>query len=157
MSQLALCICLYILVYILIYFPCVFALCFHRWFISLGKEHVYPFPLPPRALNWGSFLGVLNNCLYYPHIGKTMSACNLSKNAKLTTSIKNNVHISLTLNHPVVPNAAQMALQQGSRANSRWSKNTSAATPSHAGGVKDNVFWILFRISSVILCQNTNI
>lgn len=41
---------------------------------------------------------------------KNMSAYNLSKNAELKMNIANDMRVFLTLNYPVVPNVAQMAL-----------------------------------------------
>lgn len=66
-----------------------------------------------------------------------MSAYNLSKNAKLKMHIENNVHVSLTFNHPVVPNVAQMAGDLCKR----WViREQIVAKPSPTGGVKDNAF-----------------
>lgn len=53
---------------------------------------------------------MLNNYIYYPYILKNISASNLSKNAKLKMSLENNVHVPLTLNHPVMPSIAKIDL-----------------------------------------------
>lgn len=96
-------------------FLCIFLFIFHVNLPFVSTDDIFLWGgsiVAPRAPNGGKqiFLA-LNNCFYYPYSLKNMSAYYLSKNAKLKMNIENNMHVSLTLNHPFVPNVAQMALK----------------------------------------------